>query len=188
MAAEDSNDVVPAWSSRHPYLTVAAPGVNIPTISRVPGQAFYGDGTSQAAAITSAGLAMIWSKYPNLTGRQVVARLLATLDAQPTRNPASGYGSIDVERAVTANIPVDAPNPVFAAADPFLALDKAKTMAPAVPRLDRPAGRPLPGGYAVATPAGPLLSGPGLGGVVAALAGLLALVALAFVAARRRAS
>lgn len=185
VGAEDSTGAVPAWSSRHPYLTVTAPGVDIPTISRVPGQAFYGDGTSQAAAITSAGLAMIWSKYPDLTNRQVVARLLATLDnAQPTRSPVSGYGAVDIGRAVTASVPADAPNPVFAAADPFLALDKAKTVPTVTPRVNRPADQPLPGDYAVTPPAGPLLSGTGLAGVIAAIIGLLALAGLIIVARR----
>ena len=189
VGAEDQSETVPSWSSRHPYLTLTAPGVEIPTISRVPGQAFYGDGTSQAAAITSAGLAMIWSKYPNLTNRQVVARLLATLDgAQPTRSPFGGYGAVNIGRAVTANVPADAPNPVFAAADPFLALDKAKAVAPSVPRLDRPVTAPLPGGYAVTLPTGPFASGPGLAGVLMAAVGLLALVALVVWAVRRRAA
>ncbi len=187
VGAEAADGSVPPWSSRHPYLTVTAPGVNVPTISRVAGQAFYGDGTSQAAAITSAGLAMIWSKYPNLTGRQVVARLLATLDGrQATRSAAGGYGAIDIERAVTANVPADAPNPVFAAADPFVALDAAKSVAPAVPPLRTSANHPLPGGYAVSEPGAPLAGGAGLAGVVVAAAGLLTLLLLAMTAVRRR--
>ena len=187
VGAEDSDGSVPAWSSKHPYLTVTAPGVNVPTIARVAGQAFYGDGTSQAAAITSAGLAMIWSKYPHLTGRQVVARLLATLDGrQPTRSSSGGYGAIDIERAVTADVPADAPNPVFAAADPFLARDDADSVPHAAPPMHLPRHQPLPGGYAVASPSGPLTSGTGLAGLVVGVAGLLTIVVLLAYAVRRR--
>lgn len=187
VGAEDVHGSVPSWSSRHPYLTVTAPGVNVPTIGRIAGQAFYGDGTSQAAAITSAGLALIWSKYPKLTGRQVVARLLATLDGRRvTRSPAGGYGAIDIGRAVTANVPVDAPNPVYDGVDPFLALDKARAQVPTAPTVRPPAYRDLPGGYAVSVPAGPLASGAGLGGVVAAAVGVLGLLVLAALAVRRR--
>jgi len=187
VGAQDSHGAVPTWSSRHPYLTVTAPGANVPTIGRIAGQAYYGDGTSQAAAITSAGLALVWSKYPKLTGRQVVARLLATLDGRrATRSAAGGYGGVDIARAVTANVPVDAPNPVFAAADPFLAYDKAKTAKPAVPKPRRPAYRDLPGGYSVAVPSGPLSSGAGLAGVVVAALGLLGVVLLVASALRRR--
>jgi subtilisin family serine protease len=187
VAAEDSNGVVPSWSSRHPYLTVAAPGVNVPTIGRIPGEAYYGDGTSQAAAITSAGLAMIWSKYPQLTGRQVVARLLATVDNRTaTRDPARGYGSVDIGRAVTENVPVDAPNPVYDGVDPFLALDKEQAISLPAPKIQRPPDRPLPGVFVVSTPANPLTTGAGLGGLVAAAVGLVTVMVSMVLAVRRR--
>ena len=58
---------VAPFSSRHPYLTMTAPGVDIASIG--PGGApFTGDGTSQATAIASAVAALVWSKYPTLTG------------------------------------------------------------------------------------------------------------------------
>jgi subtilisin family serine protease len=188
VGAVDSAGVVPVWSSKHPYLTVTAPGVDVPTISRVPGEAFFGDGTSQAAAITSGGLAVIWSKYPQLTGRQVVARLLATVDSkQTTRDSALGYGLINIAAAVNNSVPVDAPNPVFAAADPFRAQDAAVAAAPAAPKV-RPATTrtKLPGSFAVAPAPDPLTSGPGLGGLVGAAVGLACLAFLIVGATRRR--
>jgi hypothetical protein len=177
VGAVDPGNVVPAWSSRHPYLTVTAPGVNVPTVGRVQGQAFYGDGTSQAAAITSAGLALIWSKVPRLTGNQVVARLLATLDGRrSTRDAAAGYGGVNIGSAIRADVPANAPNPVYAAVGPFLARDKE--MATVERRTPAPHRPPLPTGLAIDPPPAPLATGPGLAGLVTAGVGLLATLLL----------
>ncbi|MDT4893752.1 MAG: hypothetical protein QOE97_2787, partial [Pseudonocardiales bacterium] len=126
VGAVDSSGTVADFSSRHPYLTLTAPGVNIPSLSRVAGSAYSGDGTSQATAIASAVLALVWSKFPKDTNRQVLARVLATLDRHRTsRDPAYGYGTINALRAVTGSVPATAPNPVFDAAAPFIARDQA---------------------------------------------------------------
>lgn len=188
VGAVDQSNKVPDWSSKHPYLTVSAPGVGVPTISRVPGEAFFGDGTSQAAALTSGGLAVIWSKYPQLTNRQVVARLLATVDFRQTkRDPGSGFGVINIGSAVNASVPTDAPNPVFDAVAPFLAQDKAVAAAAPDPKVRRATSRTkLPGRYAVAPAPNPLTSGEGLAGLVGAAVGLVAMAMLIIGATRRR--
>lgn len=141
VGAVDSHGIVPAFSSRHKYLTVTAPGVNIPTLGRLPGQAFRGEGTSQATALTAAALALIWSKYPSLTGNQVVARMLATLDHRTGRqDPSYGYGIVNPYRAITTPVPADAPNPVYDALAPFLSAStvKASTLPPPPPAATRP--------------------------------------------------
>lgn len=126
VGATDQLGDVASFSTRQPYLTLVAPGVAVPSLGRVEGQAYSGKGTSQATAIVSAGLALVWSKYPKLTGPQVVARVLATLDNR-RRTPSSsvGYGSLNVYRAVTASVPTNAPNPVAAAVAPFTARENA---------------------------------------------------------------
>jgi len=188
VGAVDNTNTVPAWSSKHPYLTVAAPGVDVPSISKIPGEAFFGDGTSQAAALTSAGLAVIWSKYPQLTNRQVVARLLATLDFKhTTRDTAIGYGVINIGSAVTADVAPDAPNPVYDGVAPFLAQDKALAKTVPDPKVKPATTRKgFPGSFAVTPAPGPLLTGPGLGGVVGGGIGLIAVAFLAVGATRRR--
>ncbi len=138
VGAVDSHGTVPVFSSRHRYLTVTAPGVNVPSLSRVAGQAFRGDGTSQATAVTSAALALIWSKYPKLSGRQIVARLLATLDHRMgKRDPSYGYGIVNPQRAITARVPANAPNPVYDALTPFLVADSLKARALPMPDARR---------------------------------------------------
>jgi subtilisin family serine protease len=186
VGAVDRNGGVPVWSSRHPYLTVTAPGVDIPSIGRIPGEAYYGDGTSQAAAITAGALALIWSKYPHLTGFQVSARLLATVSGKrPTRNPANGFGSINVRAAVTASLPADEPNPIYTAVAPFLAHDKIPEVKPPVvhPAATKIA---LPGNFSVTTASSPLASGQGLAGIIIAAVGLVALILIITMAIRNR--
>lgn len=121
VGAVDRRGHVARFSAREPYVALDAPGVDVPSLGRIAGQAFSGSGTSQAVALVSATAALVWSRYPHLSGQQVVARLLTTVDdrrAQPS--PAYGYGVLNAYRAVTAPVPANAPDPVAARAAPFL--------------------------------------------------------------------
>lgn len=186
VGAVDRHGVVASFSSRHRYLTMTAPGVDIASIGP-QGAPFSGDGTSQATAIASAVAALVWSKYPALTASQVVARLLATLDRRTaTADPAYGYGILNADRAVTADVPTSAPDPVAALARPFMNAHLARSRPIRAPAPIVHAATP-PGSYSVG--ASPRLYEPRV--LVAAgvgLAGLVALVALAIggAFARRR--
>jgi subtilisin family serine protease len=184
VGAVDSKGAVPAFSSRHNYLTVTAPGVNVPSLGRIPGQAYSGNGTSQATAVTSAALALVWSKFPKLTGRQIVARLLATLDRRTaTRNPAYGFGIVNAGRAIRAAVPANAPNPVFAPLDPFVAaVTRPSTHLP-LPTVAGTKAAP-PGRFAVGRMP-TAWSSRAWTGVVMAVLGALALVMLGIVGIRR---
>jgi subtilisin family serine protease len=102
-------------SERQPYVDAAAPGVHMRGVDQ-NGARTSTSGTSDSAALTSGAVALVWSKFPQLTNRQVVARLLATLrdDAdRPGRDDAAGGGIIRPYTAITQNVPASAPNPVF---------------------------------------------------------------------------
>jgi subtilisin family serine protease len=176
------------FSSRHPYLAFAAPGEDVASLSRVEGVGYHGNGTSQATAIATGGLALVWSKHPQLTGRQVVARVLATLDdKQPKRSKQVGFGLFDAYTATTADVPVDAPNPIYAAADPFLSRESAEDKATAAitpPAAVKP--KPGPPGTVEIGDASPLLVGRVVLGLCMAGAGALALVGLTWLGVRRR--
>lgn len=145
VGAVDSSGTVAPFSSRHPYLAVTAPGVDIASLGKQPGVAWDGDGTSQAAALTSASLALIWSKFPKLTGAQITSRLMATLDAKRAQaDPAYGYGRINPYRAITASVPATATNPVDAAAAPFIRRADGLAGTRALPRPKLPAAAPIP--------------------------------------------
>jgi subtilisin family serine protease len=187
VGAVDKNGTVASFSSRHRYLTMSAPGVNIASIGP-QGAPFSGDGTSQATAIASAVAALVWSKYPSLTASQVVARMLATLDRRTAApDPSYGYGILNADGAVTADVPTSAPDPVAALARPFMNAHVAQSrqVKPPAPIVHNATP---PGSYAVGS--SPRLYEPRV--LVAAgvgLAGLVSLVALAIggaVARRRR--
>jgi subtilisin family serine protease len=178
VGAVDRTGTVAPFSSRHRYLTLTAPGVNIASIGH-DGSPYSGNGTSQATAIASAVAALVWSKYPKLTAPQVVARLLATLDRRrDTADPAYGYGTINAYRAVTATVPADAPDPVYALARPFVvhSAAAAKVVARQPPKPMVRADNP-PGSFSVG--AAPRLLVPRvLAGGAVAVAGLVLLLAL----------
>jgi subtilisin family serine protease len=186
VGAVDKRGVVAPFSSRHRYLTMSAPGVNIASIGP-QGAPFSGDGTSQATALASAAAALVWSKYPQLSGTQVVARMLATLDGRTAvRDPSYGYGRLDTYRAVTATVAVTAPDPVAALARPFLRAQVAAAQPARAPAPMPHAAEP-PGSFRVGS--APRLFAPRvLWGAGVAGAGLLALLVLVIVglAARRR--
>jgi len=188
VGAVDIDDEVASFSSRHSYLTVTAPGVDIPTLGRVAGDAYIGQGTSQATAIVSAGLALIWSKYPDLTNHQVVARMLATLERRvttPTADPAYGFGILDVGASITTDVPVDAANPVLAAAAPFLEQFALETTGADAAPAAVEAAEAVPGDFTVGVRPSALTT-PVQQGLGLAAAGLVALVVLTVVGVVRR--
>jgi type VII secretion-associated serine protease mycosin len=127
-----------ALSARGAFLGVAAPGVNMPTVN-LDGEKGTSNGTSDAAALTSGAIALVWSKYPHLTNRQVVARLLATARdlGAPGKDDLYGYGGIRPYQAITTDVPADAPNPIF---------DRLPAASPAPAASPSPTGSPAPAG------------------------------------------
>lgn len=181
VGAVDRYGGVADFSSRHRYLTLTSPGVDIASIGP-GGAAFSGDGTSEAAAVAAAAAALVWSKYPRLSASRLVGRLLATLDGRrSTRDPAYGYGTINLYRAVTTSVPADAPDPVYALAAPFVSRSAATptaaaTAPPPIARADSP-----PGSYSIGTAAPHVLVPRVLAGIAVAAGGLVLLIVLMIV-------
>jgi type VII secretion-associated serine protease mycosin len=106
-------------SSIGPQAVIAAPAVDI--YSTEPhGQYGYATGTSDATAIVSGVVALIRSKYPNLSAADVIHRLTATADDKgaPGRDPQYGFGIVDPVKALTADVPLLSPSPSQSAAAP----------------------------------------------------------------------
>ena len=186
VGALTAQSTVASFSSRERYLTLSAPGVQVASLSRIAGTAFSGDGTSQAAALTSAGLALVWSAHPTLDARQIVARTLYTLDGRTTdRSVEYGYGRLDVARAVTADVPASAPNPVYDAVQPYLRILGSPQAA--VPSASPAATEPAaPGMFQVGSRPS-TVTGRMVAGIVIAAVGVLAvLIALALTIGTRR--
>jgi len=169
-------------SQRQPYVDVAAPGVDTVVLKRNGQLDIGGAGTSDASALTAAGIALIRSAHPELNGRQVVARLLARLRDRPAsgkKDPQRGYGTILLDKAVNDDIPLDAPNPIYDELRDKYGV--GPTSSPSTPRSSSPQPSSPPTGASPAQPSGgtPI-------GLVAALAGGVAVLIIAVVATTTR--
>ncbi|GGV26645.1 hypothetical protein GCM10010182_56760 [Actinomadura cremea] len=104
------------WDRSTPGDTVmlAAPGVDVGSIGKNGTFTWKVSGTSQATALTSGVVALIRSRYPDMSAREVVQRLLATAKdiGPPGWDRKTGYGAIIPYLALTASVSSDAPNPV----------------------------------------------------------------------------
>ncbi|MFI0372736.1 S8 family serine peptidase [Actinomadura sp. 1N219] len=109
-------------SERQPYVAVAAPGLGVNALFADGRVATGLSGTSQATALTSAVVALVRSKYPQMSAREVVQRVINTaVDAGPPgKDNMTGYGVVIPHDALTARVPKSAPNPVFAAYDKWV--------------------------------------------------------------------
>lgn len=121
VGAVNRHDHVAPFSSRHRYLDVVAPGVDIVSLNRT-NQLYVGSGTSQATALTAGVLALLWSAHPHDSNRQVTTRLFAGVrDAgAPGHDSDYGYGIIDAGRSLRVRPVSGAANPVFDAVEPYL--------------------------------------------------------------------
>ncbi|MFI0410740.1 S8 family serine peptidase [Actinomadura sp. 3N508] len=101
-------------TQRQPYVMVAAPGVHTVTVLR-DGKLYPGSGTSDATALTSAAVALIRAKHPQMTNREVVRQLIASAAdlAEKGKDDRTGYGMIRPYRPLAGKVPNGTANPVF---------------------------------------------------------------------------
>jgi type VII secretion-associated serine protease mycosin len=107
-----------AETQRQDYVDVAAPGVDIVVLDK-RGDVNRVDGTSASAALVSGVVALLRARFPRMPARQIVTRLLSTAkDAGvPGKDDQTGYGIVRPLNALTADVPADAPNPVYEEVD-----------------------------------------------------------------------
>lgn len=165
-----------AWvrSERQPYVSVAAPGVQVGSVTKNDTFNNSISGTSQASALTSGAVALIRSKFPQLSPREVVQRVInSTVDAGPPgHDNMTGFGAFVPIRALTMDVPKNAPNPTFDRLDQWRAQN---------PELDQKPGG-VPSATATTSAAAKKTSGSSSGLVVAiVVVGLLVVVAAVIV-------
>jgi membrane-anchored mycosin MYCP len=115
VGAVDSTGALAAFSDRRSHVAVTAPGVNV--TSAFPGgyQQDNLTGTSYATPFVSGVAALVRSRYPRLSARQVVTRIEATADG--AAGPGTGNGLVNPVEAVTAVLggsPAQRPSPAAA--------------------------------------------------------------------------
>lgn len=99
-----------------PWVDVAAPGEGVPSLAvngdgitnMLQGLRSYSDvqGTSFSAPAVAGLAVLIRAKYPDLTARQVMDRIMATAKTPTRRDPRTGYGVIDPLAALEQQPPV----------------------------------------------------------------------------------
>ena len=101
-------------TERQPYVAVAAPGVDAGSIGKA-GVFSSNSGTSTSTALTAGAVALVRAKFPAMSGRQVVQRIIATARDTGPRGVDSqaGYGLVRPYHALTDRVPAGAPNPVY---------------------------------------------------------------------------
>ena len=129
-----------AFTLPGPWVDVAAPGEAVTSLSLVGDGLVKGftergrsealAGTSYAAPVVSGIAALIRSRFPTMTARQVMQRIKATAHhPSDGRNPIVGDGVVDALAAVST----DAPPPSTAPVRPTPAVITAPTAAPPKP-------------------------------------------------------
>lgn len=78
IGAVDKSLKVAKFSTYGPQVALAAPGVGIPTRCTTELRYCVEDGTSDATAIASASVALIWSAHPDWTNNQVLRVMMET--------------------------------------------------------------------------------------------------------------
>lgn len=101
-------------TQRQSYVKVAAPGVDMRVILK-DGKLYRGKGTSDAAAVTSAAVALIRAEHPKMKNREVVRQLIASAKDiyEKGKDNRTGYGIIRPYRPLAGKAPKGTANPVF---------------------------------------------------------------------------
>jgi subtilisin family serine protease len=105
-------------SSQGISIGVAAPAENL--IGGLPGGGYAEwAGTSGATPIVAGVAALIRSKWPDMTSSQVINRIVSTAkDAGPQgKDPLYGFGILDAEAALKADVPETRVNPLGSISD-----------------------------------------------------------------------
>jgi subtilisin family serine protease len=105
VAAIDDHDQLAAFSQRQPYVSLAAPGVDVPSTAWAgAGRGLYASqsGTSIAAPHVSGAAAILWALRPDLAAADIVNALEANADRVPSTDLGYGSGILNVARAVAA--------------------------------------------------------------------------------------
>lgn len=107
VAASDRNNERAAFSQSGDFVGVAAPGVDM--VSTVPGNGHCSDnGTSFSAPYVAGVAALLKSKYPKWTAREIVAQIEQSAERSiPGRDRLVGWGVIDPVKALTDIDPAD---------------------------------------------------------------------------------
>ena len=87
------------FSSRHSYVSLTAPGVDLMATTPPDGYARISS-TSTSSGMVAGVAALILSRYPHLTAAQVTQALTGGTVTDRAGSPGTGHGTVDATRAV----------------------------------------------------------------------------------------
>ncbi|WP_400160493.1 S8 family serine peptidase [Arthrobacter sp. BPSS-3] len=134
-------------SSQGISIGVAAPAENL--IGGLPGGGYAEwAGTSGATPIVAGVAALIRSKWPDMTASQVINRIVSTAkdSGAPGKDPLYGYGVLNAEAALKADVPETTVNPLGTISD-WIRVHRR-----GIPATSAPAAAPPPSNAAPALP------------------------------------
>ncbi|WP_217180294.1 S8 family serine peptidase [Streptomyces sp. AC495_CC817] len=141
-------------------IGIAAPSEGLLGIS-ADGTLVSWNGTSGAAPIVAGVAALVRSAHPDLNAASVINRIIRTatkVDAMgETPDPLYGYGLINAEAAITADIPAVEKNPMGDLAEWIRVYRRAESRPAPEPTVTPVAVPPLPAADAPTEPGSPLL-------------------------------
>lgn len=111
VAATDRAGNVASFSSRSRFVDLAAPGTDITVASALGKNWRAASGTSFSSPMVAAAAAWVWTVRPSLTAGQVAEILRRSARDLPPigRDPASGFGMLNVAAALAFPAPVADP-------------------------------------------------------------------------------
>jgi len=103
VAVTDIADFAADFTNYGPWVDISAPGVDI--FSTLPQNHYgYASGTSMSCPLVAGAVALVWSRWPQLSGNQIASRLIASADPIDIRNGTwvgqLGLGRLNVYRAL----------------------------------------------------------------------------------------
>ena len=105
VAAIDDKDQLATFSQRQSYVSLAAPGVDVPSTAWAgAGRGLYASqsGTSIAAPHVSGAAAILWALRPDLSAADIANAIENNTDKVASSDPGYGAGILNVARAVAA--------------------------------------------------------------------------------------
>jgi membrane-anchored mycosin MYCP len=147
LAVGATDDFSRPWShtQSQAYVSVAAPGVNIPTTGDNENYYYpHSNGTSISSTLVAAAAALVRSANSSMPAREVVRRLVGTaLDVgTPGRDLQTGYGIVRINRALypSYSVAANSPNPPYERFDQWQNSRNGKPTATAAPTASPKSG------------------------------------------------
>ena len=112
VSATNQSDVLTTWASRGPYVSLAAPGIDIWSTNRGGSYSTW-YGSSLSSPVVAGVLALMFSANTALTAAQAESALFASADDLGTagRDSLYGYGRVNAAAAVAAALGTAPPDP-----------------------------------------------------------------------------